>query len=135
MTNVLWRATVIVHRYLGVAIGILMLIWFVSGIVMMYVPFPRISEAERLRVAPPISWQACCRFGEDALGDEQRVIRAQVENHLGVPALRLRRPGQIDAVVDLARGSRMPIDAEAARKVVLDAAPRILRRDAAIIAQ
>jgi uncharacterized iron-regulated membrane protein len=135
MGSVLWRAMVVTHRYLGVAIGLLMLVWFVSGIVMMYVPFPRISEAERLRVAPPISWQACCRFGEGALGDEQQVLRAQVENHLGVPALRLRRPGQLDAVVDLALGARMPIDAEAARKVVLDAAPRILGRDAAIVAQ
>ena len=48
MTNILWRATVITHRYLGIAIGLLMVMWFVSGIVMMYVPFPQVKEAERL---------------------------------------------------------------------------------------
>jgi hypothetical protein len=37
MTNVLWRTLVILHRYLGIAVGVVMLIWFASGIVMMYV--------------------------------------------------------------------------------------------------
>ena len=64
MANGIWRALVITHRYLGVVVGLLMVMWFVSGIVMMYVPFPRISEAERLGVQSPIQWQACCRFGE-----------------------------------------------------------------------
>ena len=39
MTSFLWRATVITHRYLGVAVGLLMLAWFASGIVMMYVAY------------------------------------------------------------------------------------------------
>jgi hypothetical protein len=37
MASFLWRALVAVHRYLGVALGLLMLMWFASGIVMMYV--------------------------------------------------------------------------------------------------
>jgi hypothetical protein len=40
MDGILWRTTVILHRYLGIAVGLLMLSWFVSGIVMMYVAFP-----------------------------------------------------------------------------------------------
>jgi hypothetical protein len=135
MASVLWRATVVVHRYLGVAIGLLMLAWFISGIVMMYVPFPRISEAERLSIASPIPWQACCRFGEGTLGDNQQVLRAQIENHLGTPALRLRAPGQLDSLVDLAQGVRVPIDAETARKIALEAAPHILGKPAAIVAE
>jgi hypothetical protein len=35
MTSILWRTLVIMHRYLRIAVGILMLIWFASGIVMM----------------------------------------------------------------------------------------------------
>ena len=49
VSNTLWRGTVIVHRYLGVFGGLLMLMWFLSGIVMVYVPYPRTSEAERVR--------------------------------------------------------------------------------------
>ena len=37
MASFLWRALVAVHRYLGIAVGLVMLMWFCSGIVMMYV--------------------------------------------------------------------------------------------------
>src|SRR5215467_12598113 len=106
----LWRALVVLHRYLGVAVGLLMALWFVSGIVMMYVGFPRLTEAERLRAVSPVPWQACCRFG-DLLPDDQPILRAQVENHLGEPALRLRRIGARDGLVDLARGTFVTVDA------------------------
>ena len=91
MAGILWHAAVIVHRYLGIAIGLLMVMWFVSGIVMMYVPFARGVETERLQAQPQLSWERCCQFGN--LSDEAQIIRAQVEDHLGVPALRLRDPG------------------------------------------
>jgi hypothetical protein len=44
--NLVWQALVVLHRYLGVAVGLLMVMWFVSGIVMMYVglPSPDISH-------------------------------------------------------------------------------------------
>jgi len=47
MAGILWRAMVILHRYLGIAIGLLMAMWFVSGIVMMYVPYSRILDKLR----------------------------------------------------------------------------------------
>src|SRR5262249_42649601 len=77
----LWRALVVLHRYLGVAVGLLMALWFVSGIVMMYVGFPRLTEAERLHLKSPVPWQACCQFGDVLLPDDQPILRAQVENH------------------------------------------------------
>ena len=89
MANGLWRALVILHRYLGIAVGLLMAVWFVSGIVMMYVGFPRLAEAERVRALAPIPWQACCQFGVQLLADDQPIMRAQLESHLGEPALRL----------------------------------------------
>ena len=51
----MWRALVITHRYLGVVIGLLMLTWFASGIVMMYVGFPRVTESERVQTLSPIA--------------------------------------------------------------------------------
>ncbi len=30
----------LLHRWLGIGIGVLVLLWFGSGIVMMYVPYP-----------------------------------------------------------------------------------------------
>ena len=35
----LWRTMIVTHRYLGITVRVLMLLWSVSGIVMMYVSF------------------------------------------------------------------------------------------------
>src|SRR5215470_17951610 len=133
MANGLWRALVILHHYLGVTVGLLMAVWFVSGIVMMYVGFPRLTEAERVRALAPIPWQACCQFGEGLLSDSQPIVRAQLESHLGEPALRLRRVGARDGLVDLARGTSVAIDAEAARRVALTAASRFVGRETNVV--
>jgi PepSY-associated TM region len=132
MAALLSRATVIVHRYLGIAIGLLMVMWFISGIVMMYVPYTRVREAERLHIQPPISWQSCCNYG--GLSDDVRVTRAQVEDHLGAPALRPRLPGQPDFLFDLSSGTKVPIDADTARNIVLEAARGVIGQPAPITA-
>lgn len=42
------------HRWLGIAIGLLVLLWFGSGIVMMYVPYPALTEPERMAWLAPL---------------------------------------------------------------------------------
>src|SRR4249920_577612 len=42
------RALIFVHRWLGVALCLLFLVWFPSGIGMMYWDFPGVSRADRL---------------------------------------------------------------------------------------
>jgi hypothetical protein len=41
------RINYLTHRWIGVALGMLMFVWFLSGIVMMYYPFPVLTESER----------------------------------------------------------------------------------------
>jgi PepSY-associated transmembrane protein len=134
MTSILWRALVIIHRYLGVAVGLLMLMWFLSGIVMMYVGFPQASERERLSALPPISWAACCRVADGLIADTQQFGRAEIENLLDVPVLRLRRPLRADQVIDLAQGMEKPLELADARAVAADAAPRIKGAAASVAA-
>ena len=43
------------HRWLGVLLGLFFSMWFFSGMVMMYVPFPSISDGERLTYLPEIN--------------------------------------------------------------------------------
>ena len=43
------------HRWLGVSLGLFFAMWFFSGMVMMYVPFPSISDRERLTYLPEIN--------------------------------------------------------------------------------
>ncbi len=48
------RALFLVHRWCGVALCGFFAMWFVSGVVMMYVGYPKLTEAERLHRLPPL---------------------------------------------------------------------------------
>jgi len=45
----------LVHRWIGVAACVLMALWFLSGLVMLYVGYPRLTAAERLAALPPLA--------------------------------------------------------------------------------
>ncbi|QOZ67975.1 PepSY-associated TM helix domain-containing protein [Bradyrhizobium arachidis] len=47
-------AIVLLHRWLGVAFCLLFAMWFASGIVMHFVPFPSLTEAERFAGLAPV---------------------------------------------------------------------------------
>src|SRR6476660_5676251 len=122
----LWRTLIVTHRYLGVAVSVLMVMWFASGVVMMYVGFPHVTEDQRIRALAPIPWTACCRFGERLIADDEHVLRAQIESLAGVPAMRLRRLGRRDTGVDLQQGAIIRVDAGRAQVIARDAAPRVI---------
>src|SRR3984957_18385511 len=48
------RTLILLHRWLGVAFCLLFAMWFASGIVMHFVPFPSLSDAERIAGSAPI---------------------------------------------------------------------------------
>jgi hypothetical protein len=50
------RGLVFVHRWIGIGFGLLFAMWFASGIVMHFVPFPGLTEAERFAGLGPIAW-------------------------------------------------------------------------------
>jgi hypothetical protein len=50
------------HRWLGIASCLLFAMWFASGLVMLYVPYPSLSGAEKLAVAEPIDWTRVTRL-------------------------------------------------------------------------
>ena len=52
MTNRLRRVLIYMHRWLGIAGGVLFAAWFASGLVMMYARMPSLSPAERLYRLP-----------------------------------------------------------------------------------
>lgn len=87
----------VAHRYLGIVLGLLMLVWFLSGIGMLFIRWPEVTEEERAAGLPIIAWSACCRFGE--VQDGREVKRATVEDLAGRPVLRF--DGE---VLDLAAG-------------------------------
>ena len=48
------RALILLHRWLGVSFSLLFAMWFSTGIVMHFVPFPALTEAERIDGLAPI---------------------------------------------------------------------------------
>jgi PepSY-associated TM region len=48
------RALILLHRWLGVAFCLLFAMWFASGIVMHFVPFPKLTEAEHFAGLAPL---------------------------------------------------------------------------------
>jgi hypothetical protein len=48
------RSLIFVHRWLGVALSVIFLLWFVSGIVMMYWSYPDVTPSDRLERAPAL---------------------------------------------------------------------------------
>ncbi len=48
------RALILLHRWLGVAFCLLFAMWFATGIVMHFVPFPALTETERFAGLAPI---------------------------------------------------------------------------------
>lgn len=50
----------LLHRWIGIALALLMLLWTLSGIVMMYVSFPETTREERLAGLAPLELGGCC---------------------------------------------------------------------------
>jgi hypothetical protein len=123
---VIWRTLVLLHRYLGVAIGALILVWFASGIVMLYVPYPSLSGKERVAMLEPIAWAGCCRNPSDPIPADQPIDRAEVETIAGVLALRLTLPGRAGTLVSIdAAVPEVPLDLAHARATAAAAAQRL----------
>jgi hypothetical protein len=131
MTSFLWRATVITHRYLGVAVGLLMLAWFASGIVMMYVAYPELTDRDRLSSLAPIPWEACCLLYSQNFADGDPIRAVQIQSLAGEPVLRIRpegRPGRLSSLG--LSGPTLELDESKARAIVLDATQRIIGHEA-----
>lgn len=54
MLRRLKRWLFLTHRWLGVALCVFFVMWFVSGVVMMYVGYPRLTQAERVAHLPAL---------------------------------------------------------------------------------
>ncbi|RSZ60440.1 PepSY domain-containing protein [Massilia atriviolacea] len=58
------------HRWLGIVLCLFFAMWFVSGVVMMYVGYPKLTDAERLRHLPAL------QGGAPLLGPQQAMAVA-----------------------------------------------------------
>lgn len=77
-----------IHRVLGVGIGLLVMLWFGSGAVLLFVPYPSLTEAERFRWLEPLQLEYCCMPLESVwsqVGPSQGVERVRLLMAAGRP--------------------------------------------------
>jgi len=55
------------HRWVGIVTCLLFAMWFMSGVVMMYVGFPGLTDKERLAALPDIKWEMVALSPDDAM--------------------------------------------------------------------
>jgi uncharacterized iron-regulated membrane protein len=95
----------LLHRYLGIAVGALMAMWCVSGMVMMYVSYPGLQERTRLKHLAPISWSGCCALGDALPADAAPVQGLSIEMLGARPVLYRRGAGSSSQLTDLTSGA------------------------------
>src|SRR4051794_9484680 len=75
------RPLTVLHRWLGVAFCLLFAMWFATGIVMHFVPFPALTEAGRIAGLAPVDPSGI------AHGPGAAAIASRVKNALCVRLL------------------------------------------------
>jgi hypothetical protein len=98
------RLLLLAHRYLGIAVGLLMVMWCLSGVVMMYHSYPALGESARLKNLAPLEWRGCCKISEALLPKTTPAGHAAIEMLAGRPVLYLG-PGSHPRSIDLVTGS------------------------------
>jgi hypothetical protein len=101
------RLLFLAHRYLGIAVGLLMSMWCVSGLVMMYVSYPAIGEAQRTARLAPLTWDTCCRVPAGPLADIDTAHSFRIEMLAGHPVLELEEGPAGISRVDLTSGTML----------------------------
>ena len=96
-TVLLKRSLIFVHRWLGVALSVIFLLWFASGIVMMYWTFPDVTAADRLERAPVLDAGRITLSAEQAyatLGRDQPPASVRLTSFDGRPLYRFGGGGR-----------------------------------------
>lgn len=102
------RWILITHRYLAVAVGLLMTLWCLSGFVMMYQAFPELTQEERRLGLQPLALDGCCTLGEFRPHEDTAVGNVRMEMLLGEPVLRLgESPNGTATVINLRTGQAL----------------------------
>ncbi|QNK65647.1 PepSY domain-containing protein [Variovorax sp. PAMC26660] len=115
----------LIHRWLGVVVCAFFAMWFVSGVVMMYVGYPKLTEAERLQHLPRLDTSTPLmgpRQALDAAGIAGPLQELRLAAASGGRAVYLATPGR-----EAQPGKRRPPPGSGA--IVVDAATGAVLRE------
>ncbi len=104
------RSLFLVHRWFGVAMCMLFAMWFATGIIMMYVEYPELTEEERLATLAPLDLARVTFSVDEAIAASKldgRIATIALSAIGARPAYRLRDDAGAVAVV--LRRRRQPL--------------------------
>jgi uncharacterized iron-regulated membrane protein len=111
------KSLIVLHRYLGVVLGVIMTVWCLSGFVMMYQGYPLTTQEERQAGLEKIDLTRCCAELPVAADATARSFRVEMLN--GAPVLRMIG-GDGPKTFDLAAGLEVPVLSEAGVRQVAE---------------
>lgn len=120
---VLTRAAIFVHRWMGVALSLIFMLWFLSGIVMMYWSFPSVRAKDRLEHLPalnPATIQVAPLEAYRGLQSDRAPSQVRLNSFDGRPAYHFRT-GREERVVFADTGvEQVQISQELLRRIAAD---------------
>ena len=103
------KSLIVIHRYVGVVLGVIMTVWCLSGFVMMYQGYPATTPEERQAGLETLDLTRCCAdLGVDG---EATAMAYRVEMLNGSPILRMNGRDGAKAY-DLAAGAEVGVLSE-----------------------
>lgn len=97
------------HRWLGIGLCLFMALWFFSGVVMLYVGYPKLTPREHLAHLPALSLQNCCvdlAVAMDAADPQRAPAGIRLSTVAGEPRYLFSYPGRSNVAVDARTGLR-----------------------------
>lgn len=81
-----------IHKVLGIALGILLLVWFFSGLVMIYHTFPSVNEYDRLKKMDPLSPEGLPSIESLAtrLPAGETIRKLTLDSYMGIPCFHIQ---------------------------------------------
>lgn len=112
------------HRWFGIVLSVPIVLWFVSGAILLFVPYPRLLESERLAGLPPLALDEV-RIGPDQAARIAGIDGVPANARLGMrgerPVWRLRDGSGGAVAVDAVDGTiAVPVDRTAAAAIARD---------------
>jgi uncharacterized iron-regulated membrane protein len=115
------RFFILLHRYLGIGVGIILVMWCLTGFVMLYVQYPDLEPQQRRSRAPVLVLRECCRLPEADYMEKQTLDYFIVEMLADMPVLRLGWFPDDEIAINLRNGEWLdPVDPDMARRIAAD---------------
>ncbi|HAV86674.1 MAG TPA: sodium:proline symporter, partial [Pseudomonas sp.] len=103
------RYLYLAHRWLGIALGLFVLAWVVSGVVMLFVGYPKLTPEEHLSRLQPLSADCCIAPGAAlaASGDPRTPLSLRLTGAGGSPRY----------LLDYGDGPLLAVDARSGKRI------------------